>query len=124
MNDIKEIFNNYAPQLSDSKEFMNRLEERLDSAETVKKVYEDSRRNYWTGSLVTFGIGAAFGAFVLFVVLLRPSSLTQLRLFFEGVILRFFAFWREILFIGVIISLILVIIPIIRSRNHSLQNIN
>lgn len=63
---------------------------------------------------------AAVGAFVLFVVLFRPESLTELRLFLEGVLLRFLAFWRLFLLLAVIIVMLLVCVPVFRSRRHSL----
>lgn len=118
-NDIKTIFEGYRPTLSDSDAFMEALGQRLDAVEEAKQYHSATVKNYWTGSIIAFIVGLAVGAFVLFVVLFRPASLTQLRLAMEGVILRFFAFWEVFLVLALLFVAVLVIIPLLRSKKHS-----
>lgn len=122
-NDIRSIFKDYRPELSDSEVFMEALDRRLDAVEEVKKYNLETSKNYWTGSIIAFLVGLVLGAFVLFVVLFRPASLTQFRLALEGVLLRFFAFWQIFLTLAIIIAAVLVAIPLIRTRKHSTQRI-
>lgn len=122
-NDIKKLLKDYRPTLSDSDAFMETLDQRLDAVEEVKQYHSATRKSYWTGSIIAFVVGLALGAFALFVVLFRPASLTQLRLAMEGVFLRFFAFWEVFLALAVLIAAVLVIVPLIRERKHSFQNI-
>lgn len=122
-NDIRSIFKDYRPELSDSEVFMEALDRRLDAVEEVKKYNRETSKNYWTGSIIAFLVGLVLGAFVLFVVIFRPASLTQFRLALEGVLLRFFAFWQIFLTLAIIIAAVLVAIPLIRTRKHSTQRI-
>lgn len=121
-NDIRKIFNDYRPVIGDSEAFMEALDRRLDAVEEVRQYGRAASKNYWTGSIIAFLVGLALGAFVLFVVLFRPASLTQMRLALEGVLLRFFAFWQVFLALAVLFVAVLVIIPVIRSRRHSSLN--
>lgn len=117
-DEVKEVFAQYSPDLSDSDAFMKRLNQRLDSVEDVRVSNRARVRDYWMVSFIAFGAGAVAGIFVLLLILLRPASLIECRLLVEGVILRFFAFWREILAMGIVISLALIILPLVQSYRH------
>lgn len=117
-NDIRSLFKDYRPELSDGDVFMEALERRLDAVEELKHYNRTDTRHYWTGSVIAFLVGLAIGAFVLFVVVFRPASLTQLRLALEGVLLRFFAFWQVFLALAILFVALLVLIPLLRSRRH------
>lgn len=118
-NEIKSLFKEYRPELSDSGSFLETLEHRLDEVEEIRQYNRSSTRNYWTGSIIAFLIGLALGAFVLFIVVFRPTSLTQLRLAIEGLLLRFFAFWQVFLVLAILFAAILIIIPMVRSHRDS-----
>ena len=120
--DIKQIFTDYRPEIGESSAFMEALERRLDEVEEARQYNRKTVRKYWTVSIIAFLVGLALGAFVLFVILFRPESLTQLRLALEGVLLRFFAFRDMFIAFAILIAAALVIIPTILSRKHSILN--
>lgn len=120
--DIKQIFTDYRPEIGESGAFMEALERRLDEVEEARQYNRKTVRKYWTVSIIAFLVGLALGAFVLFVILFRPESMTQLRLALEGVLLRFFAFRDVFIAFAIFIAAALVIIPTILSRKHSILN--
>lgn len=120
--DIRQIFADYRPEIGESGAFMEALERRLDEVEEARQYNRKTVRKYWTVSIIAFLVGLALGAFVLFVILFRPESLTQLRLALEGVLLRFFAFRDMFIAFAILIAAALVIIPTILSRKHSILN--
>lgn len=123
-NEIRDLFKGYNPTLSDDDAFMERLGRKLDAVEDAKLYHREAVKSYWTGSIIAFIVGAAVGAFILFLVVFRPESLTELRLFFEGVLLRCFAFWKVFLILAVIFVATLIAVPMLRSRRHSLLGSN
>lgn len=120
--DIKQIFTDYRPEIGESSAFMEALERRLDEVEEARQYNRKTVRKYWTVSIIAFLVGLALGAFVLFIILFRPESMTQLRLALEGVLLRFFAFRDMFIAFAILIAAALVIIPTILSRKHSILN--
>ena len=120
--DIRQIFADYRPEIGESGAFMEALERRLDEVEEARQYNRKTVRKYWTVSIIAFLVGLALGAFVLFVILFRSESLTQLRLALEGVLLRFFAFRDMFIAFAILIAAALVIIPTILSRKHSILN--
>ena len=112
---IKSFIKEFQPVPSDSEDFMNRLNNRLDAAEEAKKYHKETLKRFWTASIIAFIVGGAIGMFVLFVVLFRPASLTHLRLLLEGIFLRFLAFWPVFLVLAILFAAILIIIPIMLS---------
>lgn len=118
--DIKQLFTDFRPEIGESGAFMETLGRRLDEVEEVKRYKRKTVRKYWTVPIIAFLVGLALGAFVLFVIIFRPESLTHLRLMLEGVLLRFFAFKDMLIASALLIAAILVIIPTILSRKHSI----
>lgn len=120
--DIKQIFMDYRPELGESGAFLEALERQLDEVEDARLYNRRTVRKYWTVSIIAFLVGLALGAFVLFIIIFRPESLTQLRLMLEGVLLRFFAFRDVFIAFAIFLAAVLVMIPTILSRKHSILN--
>lgn len=115
-NDIRALFQDFHPSFDDTAGFMDKLDARLDAVEDAKRYQTSRTRHYWTLSIIAFVIGAACGAFILFVVLCRPESLTQFRLSVEGLLLRIFAFRQFFYGLASLIVLALVLIPVLSSK--------
>ena len=72
---IKELFNNYRPQLNDSGEFMQQLTRKLDTVEQVRSYCQHERRRLRRSIVVAFLSGIPVGIAMTVFFFFYPLSL-------------------------------------------------
>lgn len=77
-NKIKELLNN-AQLPAGEYEFLERLGQRIDAVEPVKRYHESVIKRVRIASLVTFVIGLAVGTAVIAFILIKPLSIPKMR---------------------------------------------
>lgn len=82
--DIKKLFDDCQPELTDSADFLAGLEKKLDSVEDIKVYHDTQVRKYRTGALAAFIFGGIMGALFIALIFLKPSSSPQLALLLDS----------------------------------------
>ncbi len=100
---IKELFNNYRPQLNDSEEFMQQLTRKLDTVEQVRSYCQHERRRLRRSIVVAFLSGIPVGIAMTVFFFFHPLSLHLTAPFWTLPLLRFFAHNASMLISGLVV---------------------
>ena len=76
-DDLKEIFDNYRPEMGDSEEYMQRLQEKMAALETVKRYAEEQHRLYRRRMIIAFTVGTLLGIGMTIYMLLHPFTVVE-----------------------------------------------
>lgn len=72
--DLKDLFADFDPEVSDGAIFMSRLEKKLEAIEQVRRMQEARVRRYRIATLVAFVVGLVTGGALLAVVMGMPAD--------------------------------------------------
>lgn len=69
---LKDMLANYRPDMGDSEEYMQRLEAKLDAADTVRRLFEKERQRNRSRLVAAFASGCVAGVLATVYLLLHP----------------------------------------------------
>lgn len=76
-DDLKEIFDGYRPEMGDSEEYMQCLQEKMAALEMVKCYAEEQRRLYRRRMVIAFTVGTVLGIGMTIYMLLHPFAVAE-----------------------------------------------
>lgn len=82
--DIKKLFDNCQPQLTDSAEFMAELNKKLDAVEDIKAYHDAQVRRLKNLATLALIIGGVLGALFAALLILKPASSPQVALLLDS----------------------------------------
>lgn len=71
---LKQLFEDFAPELNPDKDFMQRLQRKLDAVEFIRQRQKAQMRIYHYGMLATFAFGLIIGGILFTVVMAWPAD--------------------------------------------------
>lgn len=81
---LREIFEDYKPNLGDSSQFMASLQQRLEAVEYLRQMQEAETRHYHRVTLATLVAGMVAGGAMVAALLLWPGDVPMLTLGLPG----------------------------------------
>lgn len=82
--DIRKLFDDCRPQLTDNAEFMAELNEKLNAVEEIKAYHDAQVRKLKSLATLALVVGCVLGVLFAAILILKPASSPQVALLFDS----------------------------------------